>query len=233
MANSMQNQWLWFEHWLTENAPEVISDLNEGCSLTQLEEVENETGLKLPQSFKDFYLIHNGQKDEDYFGLFYGVSLLPLNKIIEEMRVWNGIIDDYGEDGMRENFDDFQMSFMPDKVKAKYANKKWLPFAIIWDSNYLGLDFDPAINGTVGQIINFGREEEQKTVLANSFEEFIDWYIQELERNNFLIETVNPGNWFIPKELKSRFGKDGSSYLLGYVANRFISLADEAKLKEN
>jgi hypothetical protein len=84
------------------------------------------------------------------------------------------------------------------------------------------LDFDPEINGTIGQIINFGREEEEKTVLANSFEEFIDWYIQELDRGNYLIKEVDGGKWFIQKELKSRFEEGGSSKFLGYVANRFI-----------
>lgn len=226
----MQKQWQWFENWLVENAPKVIDDLNNGCSLEQLIEVENEIGLELPQSFKDFYLIHNGQKDEDYFGLFYGVSLLPLEKIVEEMCVWSGIIDEYGEKGMKENFDDdIQFSFMPDKVKAQYANKKWIPFAIISDSNYLGLDFDPEINGTVGQVINFGREEEQKTVLANSFEEFINWYIQELERGNYLIDLEDEFERFIPKEVKERFFRD-YNYLSGYVAQKFISLSDESKL---
>src|SRR5436190_20971239 len=116
----MKDRWEWFENWLTNNAPEVIDDLNDGCSLEQLEQVEKEINLSLPQSFKDFYLIHNGQKDEDYFGLFYGVSLLPLKKIVEEMQIWNGIIDECGEEEMKESFDDFQESLMPDKLKAQY-----------------------------------------------------------------------------------------------------------------
>ncbi|MBS1797915.1 MAG: SMI1/KNR4 family protein [Acidobacteria bacterium] len=227
----MQKQWKWFESWLAENVPEVIYDLNDGCSLEQLIEVENETGIPLPQSFKDFYLIHNGQVDEDFFGLFYGVSLLPLNKILEEMRAWNGIIDEEGEVGMKEGFDDFQTSFMPNKLKAKYASKRWLPFAIISDNCYLGLDFEPEIDGIGGQVINFGREEEQKAVLASSFEEFIDWYIRELERGNYLIHSENGNKQFIPKEYKERFFR-GYNYLSGPVALRFISLTDEAKLKE-
>ena len=92
--NQMNNQWQWFENWLAKNAPEVVNNLNDGCSLEQLAEVENETGLKMPQSFKDFYLLHNGQRDEDYFGLFYGVSLLPLNKIIGKWQGWKEIAEE-------------------------------------------------------------------------------------------------------------------------------------------
>jgi hypothetical protein len=124
------------------------------------------------------------------------------------------------------------MSFMPNKLKAKYASKKWLPFAIIADNCYLGLDFEPEIEGTVGQVINFGREEEHKTVLANSFEEFIDWYIHELKSGNFLIYLEDRNKQFIPLKFKERFFR-GYNYLAGYVAQRFISLADEAKLKED
>ncbi len=229
--NVMRKQWQWFENWLAKNAPEINDDLNEGCSLEQLIKAENEIGLKFPQSFKDFYLIHNGQNNKDYFGLFYGVSLLPLEKIVEQWRMWSKIIDEHGDEGMKNDFDYFQFSFVPDKLKAQYANKKWIPFAVFLDSNYLGLDFDPEVNGKVGQVINFGREEEQKTVLADSFEEFINWYISELERENFLIEEINNGKYFIPKELKSRFS-GGKSYLSGYVAHRFISLSDESKLIE-
>ncbi len=227
----MQKKWQWFETWLAKNAPEVIDELNEGCSPEQLIKVENEIDLQLPQSFKDFYLIHNGQKDEGYFGLFYGVSLLPLEKIVDEWRVWIAIIDEYGEEEMKGNFDDFQLSFMPDKLKAQYANKKWIPFAIIYDNCYLGLDFDPEANGKAGQVINFGREEEHKTVVADSFEEFIDWYISELERGNSLIEEVDNRKYFIPKELKPRFFRC-YNYLLGAVSLRFVGLADEAKLKD-
>ena len=226
----MQKQRQWFENWLTNNVPEVIDDLNEGCNLQQLLEIENETGLILPQSFKDFYLIHNGQKDEDFFGLFYGVSLLPLNKILEEMSVWNEIIDEYSEEGIEQNLDFGQMSFVPSKLKAKYASKKWMPFAIIYDNCYLGLDFEPETEGKVGQVINFGREEEHKTVLSTSFEEFINWYISELERGNFLIYLENKHKQFIPSEFNERFFR-GYNYFLGPVATRFIGLEEEAKLK--
>ena len=116
-------------------------------------------------------------------------------------------------------------------MKAQYANKKWIPFAIIGGNCYLGLNFDPEANGKAGQVVNFGREEEQKTVIADSFEEFVDWYISELERGNYLIEKVDGYKYFIPKELKARFFR-GYNYLSGAVALRFVSLADEAKEKE-
>lgn len=223
----MRDQWRRLEAWLEKEYPEMLADLNPGCSQEQLIDVEKEIGVQLPESVKSFYLIHDGQKSEDYQGIFYDVAFLPLDRMVRERRTWCEIIDSYGEEGMRAEFDEFQVSLMPDKVKAMYANKKWIPFAVIWDNCYLGLDFDPEVNGKVGQVINFGREEEQKTVIADSFEAFIDWYINELERGNYLIGYEDESNYFIPKELHSRFF-GGVTHLLGYVANRFISIEAEA-----
>jgi cell wall assembly regulator SMI1 len=219
----MKNQWHRLEAWLEKEYPEMLADLNPGCNQEQLINVEKEIGVQLPESVKNFYLIHDGQKSENYIGIFYDVAFLPLDRMIREWRTWSEIIDDYGEEGMRTEFDEFQVSLMPDKVKAKYANKKWVPFAVIWDSRYLGLDFDPEVNGNAGQVINFGREEEQKSVIADSFEAFIDWYLNELERGNYLIGYYEDGEkYFIPKELRSRFfGR--TTQFLGDVANRFIN----------
>ena len=38
--------------------------------------------------------------------------------------------------------------------------------------NHIGLDFDPDRDGTAGQVISFGRDEDQKQLKANSFDEF-------------------------------------------------------------
>jgi cell wall assembly regulator SMI1 len=218
----MENQWRRLEAWLEKEYPEILADLNPGCSQEQLADIEKEVGVQLSESVKSFYLIHDGQKSENYLGMFYDVAFLPLERMISEWRVWSGLIDSYDDDdAMRADLDEFNISLMPDKVKAIYANKKWIPFAVIWDNNYLGLDFDPEANGNLGQVINFGREEEQKAVLADSFESFIDWYISQLERGNYLIGYENESKYFIPKTLRPRFF-GGETDLLGHVANRFI-----------
>jgi hypothetical protein len=72
-----------------------------------------------------------------------------------------------------------------------------------------------------GQVINFGREEEQKTVLADSFAEFLDGYVTNLERGNFLITRTSGWREFLPKELAKRVLERQSPYL-GAVAIRYI-----------
>jgi len=231
----MTEQWHKLEKWFSARYPKMVADLNSGCDSAEILDLEREIGIRLPEKFKEFYLIHNGQKAVDYIGIFYNLSLLSLSKIRTEMELWAGIIDEYGEEQMKINFDQYQSSLMPDKVKAMYANKKWVPFAVIWDSNYLGLDFDPEPDGSFGQVINFGREEEQKAVLAESFESFIDLYISELEAGNFFLKADGDQMLFIPKKYKRRI-TEGGSRLPGYVAKRFIeepSIEDQIRLGIN
>ncbi len=51
--------------------------------------------------------------------------------------------------------------------------------------NHIGLDFDPWSEGRVGQVILFGRDEDVKTVLAQSLGRFLEWSAGLLESGNF------------------------------------------------
>jgi len=84
------------------------------------------------------------------------------------LKSWKEIIDD-GLDGLSDSCSSKEL----DKVKCEYANTKWLPLIGDWSGNFIGLDFDPDSKGSKGQVINFGRDEEEKYVFADSLEEFL------------------------------------------------------------
>ncbi len=77
-------------------------------------------------------------------------------------------------------------SFPEGAIKKKYFNPNWIP--IIFDNlgNYIGIDLDPDVNGKVGQVINFGRDEEDMFVIADSFEKFLDFNQALIEKDNDL-----------------------------------------------
>ena len=66
------------ENWLGQYFPEVLSDLNPGCSNQEISKLENRLNCRLPEDFKDFYRWHNGQKG-DTTGLFCGLPYLSTN----------------------------------------------------------------------------------------------------------------------------------------------------------
>ena len=107
---------------------------------------------------------------------------------------------------LRPMLNDFSTSNPKNAIKKLYANKKWIPYANDGCGNNLGLDFDPDENGVIGQVINFGRDEDDKVVIANSFSEFIDWFVKELESGNFDIEVDEEVKIFnIKKPTSSHF----------------------------
>jgi len=220
---SVVDDWKRLEQWLSQNFPDAFADLNLGCNESDLQAAEERLGITLPNSVKDVCRRHNGQKTTDLSaaGIFYGVCFLPLDQMVYQWNVWFETNQHIDEKGWRTELDETQTSFEPGKVHASYSNNNWIPFAIIAENCYLGLDFDPAPHGVEGQVINFGREEEQKTVLAGSFGEFLNGYYPELERGNFIISEK--GGWveFLPKTLAHRVIDRRSPYL-GEVARRFI-----------
>lgn len=73
-------------------------------------------------------------------------------------------------------------SFPENAIKKKYFNHKWIPVFEDGGGNYIGVDLDPDIKGTKGQVIIFGRDEENMVVLGKNLEEFFDFCIAQIEK---------------------------------------------------
>lgn len=67
-------------------------------------------------------------------------------------------------------------------IKKKYYHIKWIPLISDFGGNYIGLDLDPDINGKKGQVIIFGRDEENMYVIAESWEKFLDYTLQLINK---------------------------------------------------
>jgi len=76
-------------------------------------------------------------------------------------------------------------------IQKKYFNYKWLPIFSDSGGNYIGIDLDPDTEGTKGQVINFGRDEEDMFVLAENLERLFD---------KLLAEASKPGNRLVDSE---------------------------------
>lgn len=82
-------------------------------------------------------------------------------------------------------------SFPEKAIKAKYFHFKWIPVFHDFSGNYIGIDLDPDELGTKGQVIIYGRDEENMVVLANDLDQFLDWIYKEAQNNqeSFLSEV--------------------------------------------
>ncbi|MGE8497949.1 MAG: SMI1/KNR4 family protein [Pseudomonas sp.] len=180
------------DKWLDTNLQEVADDLAPGCSEAEIAEFERLVGRAFPESLKALYRWHDGQRGDANTGPFFGLDFLPLANARAHWESWKKVVDDASPDDIKD-LSEFCTSATPGAVKADYANPYWIPFAYDHGGNHLGVDLDPGENGTVGQVINFGRDEENKFVLASSMTAFVEWLVEQLESGNALIAEEDDG----------------------------------------
>ena len=178
----MNTQWERIEAWLADHTPYLLRDLRKGAAPAMLAKLEAQIQRDLPAPVRAFYAVHDGQRSECPKGLFYSLQFMPLARVLESQRLWAELVD------MNDELA-YAMSSSPSgHIKPVYANPLWIPFAHDQSGNHLGIDLDPDVAGSQGQVIVFGRDENRKRLVAQSFEAFVDMFVGQLEAGNFDIQ---------------------------------------------
>ena len=171
--------------WLDKHLPRSLASLRVGASNEDFERLEELIGGPLPEEFKNFYSLYDGQEEDESLGIFFGIRPLPLFEIAREFESWANtsasFSDSEGPSGGRIQ------TFPPNHVRINSA-EKWIPFTHDYSGNHIGIDLAPALKGSPGQIINFGTSEHPIFVLGKSFGEFLQRVVGELESGNFRID---------------------------------------------
>ena len=166
----IKENWNFYTNWLKTKLPKYAALLNSGASVADIEKLESYLQFSVPDDLKILLQTNNGdsklKSENTYLGAFLGFEFLSVDRIISIHEDWkNYVMNEY--DGT---------SFPATQIKIAYTNPKWIPLFADGAGNYVGIDLDPDLNGVSGQIINFGRDEENKFVIAknlNSFMEFV------------------------------------------------------------
>lgn len=173
------------ERWLAAHRPANLANLQPPATDEELAGLQATIGAELPASFIRLYKWRNGQRDLRVGGPFYGLAFLSVADVIGKWEPWKELCDEDPELAGG----DFASSVVPGVVKALYANPLWIPFADDWGGNHIGIDLDPGPGGRVGQVINFGRDEDAKYVLGATVDDFVERMVTELEAGNFILTT--------------------------------------------
>jgi cell wall assembly regulator SMI1 len=164
---SVQESWAVIHDWLRAHHPKMLRLLRKPAKPAALAKLEKHLGQALPESFKASYLIHDGS--DKLAGILVGLPLMPLAEVGRTWESWAEIADD--EETVEDLSEDCSSS-PKGAVKELYANRGWVPFA--GDSmNHVALDFDPGPKGKPGQVINCGRDDEVRHVIADTFDGFL------------------------------------------------------------
>lgn len=159
---------------IAHKKPSYTKSLNKPCKEPLFLQIEELMGETLPESFKAFYRITDGEKPlyKKGISMALGRRFLSLEEIMVEYT------DALKMFSNQEDYvlNDFSTSFNGDKVQSVSFHRKWLP--IITDDcggNYFSLDFAPEEKGFKGQVIlnSTSGDDAIWYDFASSFDEFL------------------------------------------------------------
>jgi cell wall assembly regulator SMI1 len=184
--------WARLEAWGNKNAPKMLEDLNPGASDEALGELQTALGLELPEPFLQCLRVHNGESDGWPFKVFADMgAYLPCEQIVEnwQMRVQiaGQVDDDFSDEERAEQIRD-GIIFIEGPVRPSVFNAGWVPIMDCNGDVFWALDFAPAEGGVPGQLIQVDLEGCDWKVVANSFDELFERYVEALEADEFEID---------------------------------------------
>lgn len=179
----MNHAWNYYKKALFERMPSLKATVNPAASEAEIQAAEAELGIAFPAELRELYLTNNGDNHEAANGLILGLEFLSLQEMCSTWRGWVDLAND-PEHNNPEHFS----SSPAGCIRRRYADTKWIPLCEDGGGNYIGIDMDPDVNGKIGQIINFGRDEHDKVVLADNLDAFFARLTRLTESNDFGIE---------------------------------------------
>lgn len=183
MANKVEEEFARIRSWAETNFPALLEGLNPG--LTEAE-IEDATDIAASEQLKQLYALANGESRKG-IGFFFGLRFMPIDELARTAQMWRDIA--YSDPELAED-GEFHSSDPDGAITAKYINPGWIAFADDFGSNHLSVDTAPGPAGTAGQVINSGRDEERKRVIAGSLASFLGWMADALEQGNCSITAT-------------------------------------------
>lgn len=175
----MKETWDRIERWFAENAPQFRIRLLPGVSVAEIEALEADLSVRLPESFRASLLIHNGQ---------HGLA----KPLVEEWQLAS-VADIRREWGLMQDIYD-RGTFIDTAVKAIGAVQpvwwlpQWIPIAYNGAGDLLCLDMAPALGGKVGQIVTFWHTQETRRVVAPDFGEWLATFADDLWAGKYQLQ---------------------------------------------
>ena len=128
-------------------------------------EFENEADFAFPAILKSFLSLHNGVKN---------TAFMDAQRILKEWRDWQSIYNEWTQEELFDTDNESNIKTLP-----MYVTPYWVPFFSLGGGNFIALDFAPNSQGTAGQVISFGADEQSATYEAKTLSEFLAGFITD------------------------------------------------------
>lgn len=188
-----EGAWRAWTSYHRSNGFEIERFLNGPADPAALDGLERAIGFRLPDDLRALWSTADGQMDvfeiEDpapgtvlspVFGSYY---LISAEQALEQYRLLRDIAEEYPDR------DAYITVRGDDPVHCRSWHPGWLPISEDGGGNCYAVDLSPAEGGTYGQVILFGRNEDERRVLAPSI---TAWLAEAAERKPPLNDEAEP-----------------------------------------
>ncbi len=212
-VQTINESWTKIIAWLQANLPEALNNLRSPATNMQIEEVEKSIGIKFPDALRALYLLHDGETNNWPPSVFdEGHWFMPLSKVVSHRNNMSEFVEATPTDSFANWKSAIEDNIISVKgpVKPYIYSSFWIPFTTLNGDVHRYIDFDPAPTGQIGQVIEHCPEACTHKVLANSFEEYISSYAEQLKSGRFVVidncisdtQEDSEESWGIPDYLK-------------------------------
>ncbi len=182
----VQQSWKRIAAWYRANAPAEDFFLASGAAEEEIERVEAEVGIRLPNDVRRSYELHNGS---DHHAIFeYGFHMLSLDEIVKQWSMWRDHFECGIFEGMHPN--------PHGPIKMVWWDLKWIPITHNAGGDHHCVDLDPDVGGTKGQVIKFSHEPGPQRVVAPSLQAWLAEFAAGLENGKYRFDQVE--HWLVP-----------------------------------
>lgn len=185
MTERIKRAWEHFERALPALGRPDVS-LAPPATEADLVALEATVGEELPPEVRAFWSVHDGELPRNA-GLAAGFCFVSVEEARKVLADWASTRVKLGAD--LKSLDRESRSHPPNAIQRKYSLPGWIPILRDHEGNYVGIDLAPGPAGHCGQVINFGRDEEEKYVFFPSVVELLEWLGGELEAGRIVYDA--------------------------------------------
>ena len=173
---AVRESWASIEVWLGANAPAIRKSLRPSAKTGAIEKLQAKLGIALPADFAQSLQFHDGQKTDadnglfpyadDVLGAMPSFRLLTLTEIAREWAMMKELHDVGEFDGRKTR---------PSRgISREWWNTGWVPIADNGGGDYFCLDTASEKAGSVGQVMVFLHDMEERPLIAKSYAAWLE-----------------------------------------------------------
>jgi cell wall assembly regulator SMI1 len=171
-------RWRTIASWLEKNHPSAIAGFNDPASAELIAASEKALGRVLPEEYKQFLAIHDGQQADA--PMVETASLLSIGEVAKSHK---RLVDLCKEPSTLDE------EMVAEGIRPIEFCAGWVPIGrSARGRDFLCIDLDPGPKGTSGQIIMYAVDDEGRSLVAKSFADLLSVYFEQVQAGEIEID---------------------------------------------